>query len=786
MCLMATSRFLTVSEIGDMVEGYEPGNGGDEHEAFRRMFERDKQYLRDLGIPLETGADSYNDEVGYRIRRDDYALPEIRLSPDEAAALALAAQLWSTASLAAPAASALRKLAAGGAQTSPGLGLGARAGAGADRGAAALAGRAGGTGTGTGTGTGGAPGPAELLGLDGLEPRVDTAEAAFEPCLAAVQERRAVRFPYRKPGEARPAERLVEPWGVLSWRGRWYLAGHDRHRGEPRVFRLSRMTGPVRPVGPAGAVTVPPGVDLRSMVTMSSSSLPDRVRTATLAVRVGAGHALRRRGRPVPVPGPADAPDPTATSDWAGTASPIAAPAPAGTSVSAGGSARAAREADPARPGVGADMDVLRIRFGEVERMARWVAGYGADVVVLDPPDLRSEVVRRLRAAADGAAASAVHLATASAGPGAPGDPAAGPTAGLAAAPAQPSVPAGARRRTEPPGAGRPAGRSRHEAPSEDRLSRLLALVPWLRARPGISVDEAAEAFGITVRQLRDDLDLLFICGLPGGAPGDLIDISYEGGQITVVDPQTLDRPLRLTVDEATALVVAARALADLPGLAGREALERAVERIEGAIGSRPAERVGVQLDPPNEVLTVLQRALRDRRRVHLRYLVWSRDELTERDVDPMRLLSMDGHWYLEGWCHRAEAVRMFRLDSIIGGAAGVRVLDEPAAPPAEAAVRDVSGGVFTPGPGDLLAIVDLSASARWPADHYPVESTEELAGGGLRMALYATGTAWLRRLLLGLGGDARVAGPAALVTEIHDAATKALTPYDAGERPGT
>jgi proteasome accessory factor C len=404
-------------------------------------------------------------------------------------------------------------------------------------------------------------------------------------------------------------------------------------------------------------------------------------------------------------------------------------------------------------------MDVLRIGFADVERVARWVAGYGADVVVLDPPDVRAEVVRRLRAAADGAAASAAS-------------PPAGDLAGAAG-------PDGAARRPAAGVAARPGARPRTEAPSDDRLSRLLALVPWLRARPGVSVDAAAEAFGITPRQLRDDLDLLFLCGLPGGAPGDLIDISYEGGEITVVDPQTLDRPLRLTVDEATALVVAARALADLPGLSGREALERAVERIEAAIGSRPAERVGVQLDPPNEVLTVLQRALRERRRVHLRYLVWSRDELTERDVDPMRLLSMDGHWYLEGWCHRAEAVRMFRLDSIVGGAAGVLLLAEAAAPPPQAAVRDVSGGVFTPGPGDLLAVVDLSSAARWAADHYPVDSTAQLPGGGLRMTLYATGTAWLRRLLLGLGGDARVVGPPTLVSEIHDAAAKALAGYD-------
>jgi proteasome accessory factor C len=150
-----------------------------------------------------------------------------------------------------------------------------------------------------------------------------------------------------------------------------------------------------------------------------------------------------------------------------------------------------------------------------------------------------------------------------------------------------------------------------------------------------------------------------------------------------------------------------------------------------------------------------------------------------------MRVLSMDGHWYLEGWCHRAEAVRMFRLDSIVGGVAGVDVLAVPAAPPPDAEVRDVSAGVFTPGPGDLLAVVDVTAQARWAADHYPVESVTELADGGLRLTLYAAGTAWLRRLLLGLGGEARVVGPASLVTEIHDTAAKALAGYENAEAVG-
>ncbi|WP_232291908.1 YafY family protein [Frankia sp. QA3] len=323
---MATSRFLTVSQLGELVDGYEPGVTEEEQEAFRRMFERDKAYLREIGIPLETGTDSvFSDEVGYRIRRGDYALPDIALAPDEAAALALAGSLWSTTALAGPAASALRKLAAGGA----------------------------------------AVGDDGLGALDGFEPRVDATEPAFEPCLAAVQAGRAIRFPYRKVGETAVAERHVEPWGVLSWRGRWYLAGHDVVRGAPRVFRLSRFAGPVRAVGSGGAVRVPPDVDLHAMV--STQAPPDRVRTATLAVRRGTGHALRRGARPACLP-----------SDL---------PSDLGR-----------------RLVVPTDMDLVEMEFADTEGFARWIVGSGPDVIVLGPSELRAAVVARLRAAAAGTA----------------------------------------------------------------------------------------------------------------------------------------------------------------------------------------------------------------------------------------------------------------------------------------------------------------------------------------------------------------------------------------------
>ncbi|MGF7234742.1 MAG: helix-turn-helix transcriptional regulator, partial [Frankia sp.] len=212
---MATSRFLSVEEIGRLVDGYEPSDDPDTDAAFRRMFERDKEELRDLGIPLEVGSNSaFDPETGYRIRRGDYELPDIALDPDEAAALGVAARLWTSNHFASASANALRKLAAGGAEIRPV--------------------------------------PA------GFEPRVDATEPAFLPCLDAVRARRAVRFPYRKVEQDGATDRHVQPWGVVSWRGRWYLVGHDLDRGAARCFRLSRIPGKVVAFGP--------GIDLLRQV----------------------------------------------------------------------------------------------------------------------------------------------------------------------------------------------------------------------------------------------------------------------------------------------------------------------------------------------------------------------------------------------------------------------------------------------------------------------------------------------------------------------------------------
>jgi proteasome accessory factor C len=172
-----------------------------------------------------------------------------------------------------------------------------------------------------------------------------------------------------------------------------------------------------------------------------------------------------------------------------------------------------------------------------------------------------------------------------------------------------------------------------------DRLPRLLALLPYLLARPGILLTEAAADFGVPELQLRRDLELLWMCGLPGHGPGDLIDLSFDEDSVSVTYDAGMSRPLRLTADEALALVVALRTLAEVPGLAGRDAVERALAKVESAAGesAQAADAVAVRVEAREHILAVVQRAVESRRALHLRYYSAGRDESTERDVDPMR-----------------------------------------------------------------------------------------------------------------------------------------------------
>lgn len=312
---------------------------------------------------------------------------------------------------------------------------------------------------------------------------------------------------------------------------------------------------------------------------------------------------------------------------------------------------------------------------------------------------------------------------------------------------------------------------------SAERLRRLLALVPYVVSRQAVGLAETAAAFGMTERELVDDLNLVWCVELKAPEPYCPIDLSYEGGEIVVSQAESIARPLRLTADEASALLVALRMLAEVPG--DGSAVARLIAKLETAAGAAAvaSAQVTVQIDPPNGrgVAAQVRTALAEGRRVHMRYYVPGRDEATERDVDPMRLLVVEGRTYLEGWCRRAEGVRKFRLDRVLD----LSVLDVPAQVPEEAEQVDVDQGLFRPSASDESVELELSPVARWVAEYYPCESVTELGEGRLRAVLRTPDTRWVRRLALQLGEDARVVSPAALAEAIRGDAAAALALYD-------
>jgi proteasome accessory factor B len=305
--LLSSRRYLNAEEIRAAVSGYPP-----EQEAFKRMFERDKEELRELGIPLETGRTGrlgpFDDDLGYRISRQDYELPEIHLEPDEAAVLGIASRVWQSAELAGAATGAALKLRAASREAD-----------------------------------------GDVTATPGIQPRLTTQEPAFGPLWEAVRDRRPVSFDHLASGRSEVIRRTLEPWGVVNRRGRWYVAGYDRAREDTRVFRMSRITGPVKLVGPPGSVTVPEGADVRELVKDWDRPLTFDY-TATLRVRAGAAFALHRYGDVTP---------------------------------------------DAAHPG----WDLVAVRYSDPEWYARHVASFGADVVVLEPADLRDGVIRQLKGA---------------------------------------------------------------------------------------------------------------------------------------------------------------------------------------------------------------------------------------------------------------------------------------------------------------------------------------------------------------------------------------------------
>ncbi len=303
LCLLSSRRYLTAEQLREIVPGYSAGSD----EAFFRTFERDKAELRELGVPLEVGRNSITDTVdGYRITRGAYELDDIHLEADEAAAVALAVRLWDSPQLAGAATGALHKLRAAGIDV-------------------------------------------DEEALPRVEPKIGAAEPALPSMLGAVRAERAVRFSYRRASDSEVATRTLDPWGVISWRGHWYVVGHDHDRDAARCFRLSRIVGTPDPAGDV-VVPRPAGIDLMAHV-IGSAERPDPG-TAELWVAREAARGLRRWGR-------------------------VVAPRELG----------------------GRAGDLLRLELTRPERAAGWIAGFGADAVVLAPEVLAKAVAGRLRGA---------------------------------------------------------------------------------------------------------------------------------------------------------------------------------------------------------------------------------------------------------------------------------------------------------------------------------------------------------------------------------------------------
>jgi predicted DNA-binding transcriptional regulator YafY len=636
MTLLSTRRALTRHELRRTVEQYRLAPSD---EAFERMFERDKDELRELGVPLQTvEADPFfGDEVGYRIRADEYVLPEIQFEADELVVLGLAARTWAHGTLGGAAAQALRKLQA----TQPDHGDD---------------------------------------GHSWVEPRLGTSEPTFPDILRAVQELREIQFAYRRPGSDEASTRRVQPWHLTFARGHWYLTGLDLDRADRRVFRLSRIVGPVVRHGRPGAYTVPE--DARSADIGVDSGTVDPTPAVEVDVMRGTGAGLRT---------------------WATVLA------------------------------EGADWDRIRLTGMPRDQVVAEVAALLERARGVSPRAVRDQVLSHLDA--------------------------------VVAAHARPDLDALREAADRALSDARGALPRRHGStePATERLARLLSMVPWLVHRQGIDIAEAARGLGVGEDQLRADLDLLFLCGT-GSMPDELIEVDSEDGRIFIRNADTIARPLRLGWDEAVTLIVGLRALAAVPGLHDDDAVLRALAKLEHAAGDlvAAADRVRATLaeDVDPNLLATLRTALSDRRRVRIEYESAGTDSVSERDVDIMRVAGLDGRWYIEGWCHRAAATRLFRLDRI----RSVEVLDVDGTPPEEAASRDLSAGTYQPAPDALTATLLLAPSARWVCDYYPVEQhaavTTAAGESAEAVTLRVSRPDWLVRLVVRLGGHCTVLAP--------------------------
>ncbi len=327
----------------------------------------------------------------------------------------------------------------------------------------------------------------------------------------------------------------------------------------------------------------------------------------------------------------------------------------------------------------------------------------------------------------------------------------------------------------DPGGNAAPARRTQPLRASE-RLRRLLAVVPYLVRHPGTPVAEAVRLFGLSERELLEDLNLLFVSGLPPYGPGDLIDVDIQDGRIWIRMADYFARPLRLTRSEALALYLRGIALAGTPGLEEAPALGSALAKLAEGLGPDTLGELPERVDAAGggravEALGILRTAAARRERLRIEYYAASTTEVSEREIDPEEVFFAIGNWYVTAWDHRSDAERLFRADRMRSvESTGQRF--EP---------RGLAGAgrpLYTPGRDDVEVRLRLNPAARWVAEYYETAERTELDDGRLDVSLPAGRLEWLERLLLRLGPDAEILSPEGLKDRVRELAVRTEKRY--------
>lgn len=550
------------------------------------------------------------------------------------------------------------------------------------------------------------------LGAYGMSEAAPIAALAPPPALVPLFS--AVRSQAEVRFSYRGQGRAVAPLVLRFHGGRWYLVAWDRARDAARTFRVDRMEA-MPEVGAPGSGTPPPGVAPED-APLEPWRAPGDEEEDSVVVRVDA------------VEGPRVA-------------------------AEVGDQAVAERLPDGAV--------VLRLGVANFAVLRSWLVGLLDHAELVEPPSARAAIADWL----------ASMVAAGSLGDdGALGDAAPpGATRGRQG----PAPGAGPDRPDRPDRPGRPdrAADGRSPRTASARLRRLLAIVSWLADTGEASVADIGARFDMAEDDVVRELELAACCGVPPYTPDTLLDIVVTEESVQAFLPKDMARPRRLTPAEGLALAASARTILAVPGADPDGALGRALAKLDAVLGDHGQLVIDIDA-PPN--LDAVRDAVAAGRQVEIEYHSASTDETTVRVVEPAAVVALDGHWYLDAYCHRAMGTRRFRVDRI----RSVRTLDVPVDPALRQDVRAGREDAFVPGPGSTAVTLRLGPDARWVVDTVPILSERALDGGAIAVTLAVGGTAWLERLLLQLGPNARVVAPPELRDVGPRAAARLLQRY--------